>query len=108
MELKKITAIINISALGEVEQKLAELGIKGFSESEVTGRGEYSNFFRGEIKAPHIKIELFTVQSKVDEIVTAIMETAHSGSQEDGIIAVLPVEKLYRIRTQSEISIDDF
>lgn len=108
MELKKITAIINGSALEEVEQRLTELGIKGFSESEVTGRGEYSNFFRADIKASHIKIELFTAQSKVDEIVAAIMETAHRGSQEDGIVAVLPVEKLYRIRTKSEVSSDDF
>lgn len=58
LELKKITAIINRSVLGEVEQRLTELKIRGLSESDVTGCGEYSNFFRADIKAPHIKIEL--------------------------------------------------
>lgn len=108
MELKKITAIINSSALEEVEQRLTEIGVKGFSESNITGRGEYTNIYRADLNTPHIKMEIFTEKDKVERIVSAIMETAHRGTQEDGIIAVLPVEKLYRIRTKSEITTDDF
>lgn len=104
MSLKKVTAFINSSVLEEVEQRLTEIGVSGFSISDVTGRGEYSNFFRADLKAPHIKMDVFTDESKVDEIVSVIMETAHLGTQEDGIIAVLPVEKLYRIRTKGEMS----
>ena len=108
MDLKKITAIINSSVLEDVEQRLTELGVKGFSESNVTGRGEYANFYRADLNAPHVKMEIFTEKSKVDGIVSAIMEAAHRGTQEDGIIAVLPVDKLYRIRTKSEFTIDGF
>ena len=39
----------------------------------------------------------------MDEIVKTIMEASHVGLEGDGIIAVLPVEKLYRIRTRSEV-----
>jgi nitrogen regulatory protein P-II 1 len=31
------------------------------------------------------------------------VDAAHGGVEGDGIIAVLPVEKLYRIRTRSEV-----
>ena len=80
MELKKITAIINGSVLEAVEQRLTEIGVKGFSESNVTGRGEYTNLYRADLNAPHIKMEIFTEKDKVEGIVTAIMETAHRGT----------------------------
>jgi len=55
----------------------------------------------------HTRIETFSENARVDEIVTAIMEIAHISMPGDGIVAVLPVEKLYRIRTKSEIMSDD-
>ena len=36
------------------------------------------------------------------------MEVAHTGMEGDGIVAVIPVEKLYRIRTKSEITWKSF
>jgi len=35
--------------------------------------------------------------------ITAIMDTARSGASGDGIVAVLPVEHIYQIRTGIEI-----
>jgi len=37
----------------------------------------------------------------------AIMDAAHLGMAGDGIVAILPVEKLYRIRTRSPAEADD-
>ncbi|HUU60172.1 MAG TPA: P-II family nitrogen regulator [Phycisphaerae bacterium] len=37
----------------------------------------------------------------------AIIETAHTGKAGDGFIAVLPVEKVYRIRRKAEARIDE-
>lgn len=104
MNLKKITAIIDNSTLDDVEQRLTSIGVNGFSVSQVSGRGEYRNFFRADVKTQHMKIEVFTREADVDKIVSAIIDVAHRGTQEDGIIAVLPVEKLYRIRTREEVS----
>jgi len=102
MELRKIVAIIRRSALEKVEERLKSLGVKGVSVSRVKGFGEYANFYTADWMVTNAKIEIFTEQSAVDGIVAAILETAHAGLSGDGIVAVLPVEKLYRIRTQSE------
>lgn len=53
------------------------------------------------------KIEIFTEQSAVDAIVATIMELAHRGIAGDGIMAVLPVEKLYRIQGKAEAEPSD-
>jgi nitrogen regulatory protein P-II 1 len=44
----------------------------------------------------------FSRKKKAEGIARAIMETAHTGMSGDGFIAVLPVEKLFRIRTGAE------
>lgn len=53
------------------------------------------------------KIEIFAEDSRVDEIVDTILQTAHVGAAGDGIVAVMPVEKIYRIRTKAEIEVQE-
>lgn len=103
MQLKKIIAIVRSSVLEAVEQRLLEEGVKGISVSPIKGYGEYANLFKPDRMVTNVKIEIFTEQSTVEQIVTAIMETAHMGIEGDGFVAVLPVEKLYRIRSKAEI-----
>jgi nitrogen regulatory protein P-II 1 len=103
MELKKIVAIVRGSVLEEVEGELRRLGVKGISVSPIKGYGEYGNLFKEDRMVTNVKIEIFTERSTVDGIVAVIMETAHLGIEGDGIVAVQPVEKLYRIRTKAEI-----
>lgn len=102
MELKKIIAIFRNQSLENVEGRLVDMRVKGFSVSKVKGFGEYANFFNPDWMVTHTRIEIITDQSRVEEIVSAIMDVAHTGTAGDGIVAVLPVEKLYRIRTKSE------
>lgn len=103
MEFRKVTALIRSSVLEDVEKRLQDLGIKGVSVSRVKGYGEYANLSRSDWMVTHLKLEIFTEKAQADEIATAIMDTAHRGIAGDGIVAILPVEKLYRIRTKSEI-----
>jgi len=103
MQLKKIVAIVRSSVLESVEKRLRESGVKGISVSPIKGYGEYANLYKADRMVTNVKIEIFTELSAVDAIVTAIMETAHLGIEGDGFVAVLPVEKLYRIRTKAEI-----
>ncbi|MEA2081027.1 MAG: P-II family nitrogen regulator [Pseudomonadota bacterium] len=88
--------------MGEVEQALRKLGIPGMSCSHVKGYGEYADFYCSDWLVTHGRIEIFTLASDVQCIVDTIMDTAHSGSKGDGIIAVLPVEHLYHIRTREQ------
>jgi nitrogen regulatory protein P-II 1 len=103
MELKQVVAIVRGSVLEAVEERLRQVGVKGISVSSVKGYGEYANLYKADRMVTNVKIEIFTEQSAVEDIVTAIMNTAHLGISGDGIVAVLPVEKLYRIRTKTEI-----
>jgi len=103
MELRKIVAIIRNEALEKVEGRLIDMRVKGISVTKVKGYGEYANFFNPDWLVTHSRIEIYTQESRGDEIVAAIMEVAHSGMEGDGIVAVMPVTKLYRIRTKSEI-----
>ena len=102
MQYRKVTAIIRMDVLEKVERKLQEIGVNGISVSEVKGYGEYADFYARDWMVSHARIEIFTHESRADTIAQAIMETAHVGLEGDGIVAVLPVAKLYRIRTKAE------
>jgi len=101
MKFRKVTAIINKDRLEHVEKALMAIGVTGVSISQVCGYGEYHNFYQSDMMCQHSRVEVFCEQQQVDSIVQAVMQAAHLGQADDGIIAVLPVEELYRIRTQS-------
>jgi nitrogen regulatory protein P-II 1 len=104
MGLRKIVAIIRNESLEKVESRLVDLRVKGISVSKVKGFGEYANFFKPDWMVTHSRLEIFTDEARADQIATAIVEVAHTGMAGDGLVAVLPVLKLYRIRTKAEVS----
>ena len=103
MKYRKITAIIRTEKMGDVEQALRKHGVPGMSCTHVKGYGEYADFYCRDWMVTHGRIEIFALASKVDLIVDTIMDTAHSGIEGDGIVAVLPVEHLYHICTRQEV-----
>ncbi len=107
MDYRKITAIIRSDVLEKVEKKLQEIGVQGISVTKVKGYGEYADFYSKDWMVSHARVEIFTSAAQADVIALAIMDTAYEGLEGDGIVAVLPVEKLYRIRTGSEAAIDE-
>lgn len=107
MDFRKITAIIRASQLETVEQALLATGVKGVSVTQVSGYGEYHNFYRPDMMTSHARIEIFAAADAAEAIARCIMDAAHLGQPGDGIVAVLPVEKLYRIRTGEEASAND-
>ncbi len=104
MKLRKIIAIVQNQVLEKVEGRLIDLRVKGISVTKVKGYGEFANFFNPDWLVTHSRIEIFTEEARTDDIASAIMEVAHTGMEGDGIVAIIPVEKLYRIRTKTEIS----
>ena len=102
MLFRKVTAIIRSDALEKVEQRLQELGVPGISVTRVKGYGEYENFYSRDWLTTHARVETFISARRADEIAQAIMDAAYSGVPGDGIVAVLPVEKIYKIRHRAE------
>jgi nitrogen regulatory protein P-II 1 len=102
MEWKKIVAIIRTDKLGLAEERLKKIRVRGVSVSRGKGYGEYANFFTSDWTSAHARLEIYCKASRADEIVNAIMDAAQTGLAGDGIVAVIPVEKVYRIRTKTQ------
>ena len=106
MIFRKVTAIFRPDRLEAVEDRLRSLGVAGVSVTRVKGFGEYANFYKPDWLCTHVRIEVFTSKLKADEIAEAIMDAAHTGMEGDGIIAILPVEAVYHIRTKEKCQYD--
>ena len=104
--MKKIEAIIKPFKLEEVKEKLAEIGVKGMTVSEVKGFGRqkgHTEIYRGAEYVidfvPKIKVEIVIGDEIVSKVVETIERSARTGKIGDGKIFVLPVEGVIRIRT---------
>ena len=107
--MKMIVATIRSEKLGTVLEELFKSGIEGLTVSNVQGHGgerEHVETFRGTqvvMKlSEKIRIEIGISDHFVEPTVQAIMRGARTGEVGDGKIFVLPVEKVYRIRTGEE------
>jgi nitrogen regulatory protein P-II 1 len=104
--MKKVEAVIKPFKLDDVKEKLAELGIKGMTVTEVRGFGRqkgHTEIYRGAEYVvdflPKIKIEVVAPDNQVGEVVDAIRKAAYTGKIGDGKIFVIAVEEVVRIRT---------
>ena len=55
----------------------------------------------------HARLEIYCEVSRANGIIQAIMDAAHTGSAGDGIVALIPVEKLYRIKSKTETKFEE-
>ena len=104
--MKKIEAIIRAERLQAVQDALDELGVSGLTVSEVMGCGRqkgYTEQYRGSRAnislLPKIKIESVVPNDVVDKTVEAIVAAAYTGETGDGLLYVVPVSEVVRIRT---------
>jgi nitrogen regulatory protein P-II 1 len=104
--MKLIVAIIRPDSLNAVLERLYRSEVRGLTVSRVLGHGgetEEVETYRGTtVKvALHekVRLEIGVSEPFVDITVSAIVEGAHTGEVGDGKVFVLPVDKVYRIRT---------
>jgi nitrogen regulatory protein P-II 1 len=108
MDIKLIIAFIRRDKLEEVERKLQEIGVERINVSRVKGYGEYHDFFTRDWMVEEVRMEIFTRKDQADAIATAILDAAHTGLAGDGVVAVVPTEKFYLIRTRAEATPGEF
>jgi len=102
MEWKKIVAIIRSDKLRDVQERLKDLRMVFINATFRKGYGEYANLFSPDWSMTYARLEIYCEATRAEEIVQAIMDTAHTGLAGDGIVVLIPVEKLYRIRRKAE------
>ena len=110
--MKKIEAVIKPFQLENVKEGLAKIGITGMTVLEVKGFGRqkgHTELYRGHEYVvdllPKVKMEILIDDSKVDEVIDAIIAAAKTGKIGDGKIFVTDVIECVRIRT-GETGID--
>ncbi len=104
--MKLITAIIKPFKLDEVRDALSEVGVQGMTVTEVKGFGRqkgHTELYRGAEYVvdfvPKVKLEVAVEDSRLDEVVEAIVQAAQTGKLGDGKIFVYDLHRAVRIRT---------
>lgn len=104
--MKIVKAIIRPEKLHDVLHALYDAEVHGMTVSNVQGHGgepEPVETYRGA-KFKHeltlkVAIEIGVSEPFVEKTIQTILEAAKTGNIGDGKIFVIPVEKIYRIRT---------
>ncbi len=105
--LKKVEAIIREDKLNEVKEALKEMGIVGLNVFEIRGHGRQggislvgrSGSYQVDL-LPKIQVNIILSEQNLEEVIDAILRSAYTGEAGDGLIFVLPVEEVIRIRTR--------
>ena len=107
--MKKIEAFIRHEAFEPIRSELLDKGFPSLSISEVKGSGRQKGVvetYRGSTLTvnvrPKLKIEVVVEDKDKPVVVETILKHARTGDVGDGKIFVVPVEKVYRIRTGEE------
>ena len=104
--MKLVVAIIRPDRLSDVLEELFRAKIAGLTISRVQGHGgelERVETYRGTtVKmelSEKVRLDIGVSDHFVEPTVNAIMAAARTGDVGDGKIFVVPVERVYRIRT---------
>jgi nitrogen regulatory protein P-II 1 len=107
--MKLVVAIVRPERLNEILEALYRADVRGLTISRVRGHGgetEAVETYRGmTVKVElhdKVRLEIGVSDNFVDPTVRAILSAGATGDVGDGKIFVLPVEKVYRIRTGEE------
>ena len=112
--MKLIIAVVRPEKLNDVLEALFDADVRGVTVTRVDGHGgefERVDTYRGmtvkmELTAK-ARLEIAVSEPFVERTVQAVLSAARTGDVGDGKIFVLPVEKMYRIRTgeQDELAV---
>src|SRR6266480_1252981 len=107
--MKLVVAVVRPEKLSDVLEALFRAQVQGLTISRVQGHGgemERVETYRGTtVKmelSDKVRVEIGVSDHFVEPTVKAILAGGRTGTVGDGKIFVLPVEKVYRIRTGEE------
>ena len=105
-KMKKIEAIMREEKLDDVKAALDKIGITGLNVSEVKGRGQQKGISLQWRATPYtvdmlskLQLNVVVKDEDAEKVVKTIRESAYTGNFGDGMIFVLPVEEVVRVRT---------
>ena len=105
MDVALIVAIIRTPALEATVTALQRIGVRGITVFKGKGFGEHPishNFLSRDWAADEVKIEIYAGRDQAERIAATIIDAAHSGAPGDGLVAILPVERVFSVRTRAD------
>lgn len=105
--MKRVEAVVQSEVSRKVVKAVRNTGVGGVTLIESLGQG---GGYRPEIGGKQIEFNstdvIITVvnDSQLDSVVSAIMDTAHTGEKGDGKIFITNVEESYDISTKEKSS----
>lgn len=108
MSFKKITAVFDELRLDVIEKALESHGVSGFSIHAVKGRGSYFNAFNRDHLVNHLQMEIYTNQEHANAIAELVMNAASVDTEGEGLVAITPVDGLFRIHGKKAAKADEF
>jgi len=104
----RLLVVLGMLGLDEVIEWLHVIdGLTGVSIHEIKGFGRTLSHDtpvrivdNTDNWVPHVKLETFFPDGIVEQVISAIMEGAHTGLRADGKIYILPVEDAVRISSR--------
>jgi len=100
--MKMITAIVRTTSLDNIVKSLEDIGVKEITISEIKEIGDETPL--SHHYTVHSRIDFIIPDEKVVKITDVILEHTHTGLEGDGLIAVLPVDYMIKIRTKEKLS----
>ena len=107
--MKLVIAVVRPDRLSSVLEELYKAEVEGLTITRVQGHGgerEHVETYRGTtVKmelSEKVRLDIGVSDHFVEPTVRAILRGGHTGSVGDGKVFVVPVEKVYRIRTGEE------
>ena len=107
--MKLVVAIVRPEKLSDVLEALFRAEVRGLTIGRIQGHGgetEHVETYRGTTVrmelSEKVRIEIGVSDHFVEPTVQAILNAARTGEVGDGKVFVLPVKKVYRIRTGEE------
>ncbi len=97
MQIKKVTAIIRDEMLETVKLKLKNMGVPHVTIDSVRGYVNPQQLFEMPELGEHVRIEVLTEALGIEQVVDCIVSNAFTGTYDDGVITVSPIEDVYKI-----------
>jgi nitrogen regulatory protein P-II 1 len=99
--MKMVVAVVRTTCLEETVKALEEAGVRGMTISQIRGVGHQVTLSKPY--AIHERIEAIVPDELAEKAMNIILGHAKTGLPGDGLIAVLPVESLMKIRTCEKV-----
>ncbi len=100
----KVTAIVRMDCVGQVEAALRRIRLSGVSVSALKGYGEYTDLFARDWMDAYARFEILAGAERERQIVDAILGSASTGTRGDGIVCVSPVDRVWRVRSRALVA----